>query len=318
MSQFINMLKSILEGQIESNRSVLTFYGPHYPALFFSQFFAHAKKRGVHVTLLQLEDVELPTLFATLGMSFLGQKSMFWLSALQECDAAKKKQLLAYFASYKGPHTLLVWSDQALDKQSFEVPALVDQKLFQELWQLLYPEDVLSESFVQSCFKKGEKYQWDAACMLMHYMLVQDEKVAFEQSWIDKIIVPERSLFVLAQHFFARDFATFVQQWKEVEADFPPEFWTVFWSEQLWQASLFVTQALQVGPLAARKGINRLPFAFMQKDWKRYTARELCAAHNFLYGVDYGMKNGHATHGLELFLLKFVQGDFQARQVARK
>ena len=322
--QFIKILKSFLHGEIDSNQSLFCFYGPHYPGLFFSQFFSHAKKKGLQFTTLHLEDVELADFFAAMQMSFLGQKTVFWCPGLVDCAAAKKKELTKYLVSYAGPHRLIVWSDQSIGKNGIELPPKVDQKLFKELWQLLYPETELAASMLSHCCGKESVLDWDASCMLMQYMQVvaSDDSSSSDVTQDlrkigEKIIAPEKSLFTLSQHFFAKNQDTFLAAWRAVEPDFPPEFWTVFWSEQLWQASLFVDQALQVGPQAARKGINRLPFSFMQKDWRGYSAWELCAAHNFLYGVDYGMKNGHAAHGLELFLMKFLQSDFQGKLGSR-
>lgn len=317
MKLLITILKSLIHGEIDSHQSLLCFYGPHFPGLFFSQFFVNAKKNGLQLTIFNLEDVELAHFFAATQMSFLGQTSVFWCTGLIDCAVAKKKELQSYLVNYVGPHKLIIWSDQVLHERAIEIPAKVDQKMFKELWYLLYPGIAFPE-LVLSVFGKNIGLDWDAACMLMQYVRVcaGDELALKRFNEIGrKIILPEKSLFTLSQYFFSKNQAMFLAAWRAVESDFPHEFWTVFWSEQLWQASLFVTQAVQVGPQAARKGINRLPFSFMQQDWRGYTVRELCVAHNFLYRVDFGMKNGYYEHGLELFLFKFLQGDFQGRRV---
>jgi hypothetical protein len=312
MQPCIAKLKYILSGEVDNSQSLLCFYGPQYPGLFFSQFFIRARNNGLRLTTLPVEEIEFSVFSAATQMSFLGQTSLFWCPGLVDCTAAKKKELIAYLEKYVGPNRILVWSDSTLGKSSVEFPAHVDQKLFKELWQLLYPDTLLLEESFTNFFRNKMTLSWDAACMIIHYMQVFDNQDAMSANFLKKIIEPERSLFTLSQYFFAKQ-SEFLELWQAIETAFPPEFWIAFWSEQLWQAALFVDQVLQVGPQAARKGINRLPFSFMQKDWKGYTVRELCAAHNFLYSVDYGIKNGHATNGLELFLFKFIQGDFSRK-----
>jgi hypothetical protein len=183
--------------------------------------------------------------------------------------------------------------------------------------QFFYSDALVPEKTVKKVYKEQQKIPLDTACMMMEYMSVfylqDDASSAHELLFsrlLEKISKPEQSLFVVSQYFFAKESVNFFAAWHAVATDFPVEFWTTYWSEQLWQASLFVAQVKELGPLGARKGINRLQFSFMQRDWKKYTARELCAAHNFLYSVDYGLKNGYATHGLELFFEHFLQGTF--------
>ena len=160
-------------------------------------------------------------------------------------------------------------------------------------------------------FGTSAKMTLDQACMLMQYISVMGD-VSYEsvRGLLQRVVVPDHSLFVLSQHFFAKDQEAFFKLWKQVEPEFPIEFWIPYWSEQLWQASLFVMQVQELGPIGAKKGVTRLPFSFLQRDWKKYGVRELCAAHTFLYGVDFGLKNGYAEHGLELFLAQFLQGGF--------
>ena len=215
-----------------------------------------------------------------------------------------------------------MYNDQPLDKNSekqsvVELPSHIDQTVFRQFYSFFYPHETISEKVWKKLGVLQPKIPLEIACNLMNYMVIAHD--AFEHNiqlhndflqFIEKIMGPEGSLFVLSQHFFAKERALFFEMWRAIEQNFPPEFWVAHWSEQLWQASLFIIQAKDQGPLAARKGINRLPFSFMQRDWKRYTPRELCAAHNFLYSVDYGLKNGYASHGIELFLEHFLQGTF--------
>lgn len=323
MNFITNALKKNLNYQQASGESwsVFSFYGTMFSSLFFKYCIEYFKRNGLPIVFIDLEHRDKTEIIAEWSMSFLGQHKIYWCGDISTLDAAKKKYYLAFLKTYTGPHKIILFNDQAIDKasdatNSLEVPSHVDQILFKELFALFYNEEVLSEKIIKKIFALQQKITLDVACNSMAYLSLFDVQKTDTKSdlyfsrLIEKIVEPEQSLFVMSQHFFAQESSLFFKAWRAVEHDFPPEFWIAFWSEQLWQASLFVVQAKEAGHLGARKGINRLPFSFMQRDWKKYTPRELCAAHNFLYSVDYGLKNGHATHGLELFFEHFLQGTF--------
>jgi hypothetical protein len=323
--------KIIKREQAGENWSVFCFYGARNAPLFFAHVVEHLKQLALPVVVLDLASVETTQVVADLSMSFLGQHKIYWCGDIAQLDAATKKFYMQFFQEYRGPHSILFFSDVSpfspikktdnpeKDRKdelvqanvSCELPVLVDQQIFFEIFGFLYPQESLDKELVKTFFYNQPKIGLDQACIVMHYLSVMGN-VSHEAilGLLQRVVVPERSLFVLSQQFFAKDQEAFFRLWKEVEGDFPLEFWLPYWSEQLWQASLFIAQAQELGPVGAKKGITRLPFSFMQKDWKKYGPRELCAAHTFLYGIDFGLKNGYAEHGLELFLAQFLQGKF--------
>lgn len=310
--QLITTLKNcIATQQTSANWSVFCLRAKEYPGLFCAQVIEHFKKAGAAIMVMDLALGDPAEVAAELSISFLGQRKIYWFGDVASLDAAKKKFYLSFLEKYTGPHSIIFCSDQSFEVDSFvELPTTLDQTQFCELFSFFYEREA-NKLFLESLFSVQVKLPLDVACMVMQYLVVVDPAMAKEEvvHFFKRIITTERSRFTLSQYFFSKE-REFFKMWRDIEPDFPPEFWVIFWSEQIWQASLFVTQAKDVGPLAARKGINRLPFSFMQRDWKRYQERELCAAHSFLYAVDYGMKNGYAKDGLELFLFKFVHGDF--------
>lgn len=309
--------KIIKREQAGENWSVFCFHAPVYAPLFFAQVLEHLKKHTIPLVVVDLDSLEPTQVMAQLSMSFLGQNKVYWCGDISALEAPQKKFFLSFFKDYRGPHQVMFFNDTALGASddaahvSLEVPVQVDQKSFSELFSFLYPDAAVDHDFVKQMFAIHAKMALDQACMLMQYMSVMGS-MPYDavKDLLQRVVVPERSLFVLSQHFFAKDQQAFFRLWKEVEPDFPPEFWIPFWSEQLWQASLFIMQVQDLGPSGAKKGVTRLPFSFLQRDWKKYGVRELCAAHTFLYGVDFGLKNGYAEHGLELFLAQFLQGNF--------
>ena len=60
----------------------------------------------------------------------------------------------------------------------------------------------------------------------------------------------------------------------------------------------------------AKKMSFKLPFSFIQSDWKRANLQELKQAHQFLCTVDYNLKTGGGDYGLELMYEKFFLGQF--------
>lgn len=311
--------------QTSENWSVFSLYGAAFPTLFFAHYNEYLKKKGVPLVFIDLEERDKADVLAEWSMSFLGQTKVYWCGDIGGLDAATKKFITSSLKSYSGPHTIILYNEQPIaDKQhehvcAIEIPSHVDEASFCELFQLFFPEEKTPHALIKKLFSAQPKMRLDAACSIMGYVLsfdgshVNESEKSVEKEFLqllEKSIEPEQSLFVLGQHFFAKERDAFLKIWSAVEADFPSEFWIAYWSEQLWQASLFLAQVQELGPLGARKGVNRLPFSFMQRDWKKCTARELCAAHNFLYSVDYGLKNGYANHGIELFLEHFLQGTF--------
>src|SRR5205807_225901 len=114
------------------------------------------------------------------------------------------------------------------------------------------------------------------------------------------------------QYFFSKQKSNFFSLWGELRLQYPDEFWVVFWSEQLWQAIVFCEEASRNGAARAKSLVNRLPFSFMQKDWQSYKNDELISAHDFLYSIDYSLKNSAGTFGIDLFVHKFIHKDFDA------
>ena len=132
----------------------------------------------------------------------------------------------------------------------------------------------------------------------------------FFADWLDKLIIPQKSFFTLSQYLFARRPQLFFEQWNACKGEYPPEFWIAYWSEQIWQAMLYVQRARTQGVMEAKKGTYKLPFSFLNKDWSHYTPATLAAAHEALYCFDYNLKNGGTGNGLELWYHKFIKSSF--------
>lgn len=260
---------------------------------------------------------EASQLLAQLRVSFLGYARFCWLGSLGDYDASVRDALKELLPMYIGPHVIgvLVTADEAkriskggtADLLEIEVPEAVDDETFVLLAQLLGFAGVeLKKLF---CAVRGGGIN-QLATVLSYAFLAGGKVEQLYATWLPRIVESEQSLFELSKIFFSRDKHAFLKLWKQVGVQYPHEFWVVFWAEQFWQAWLVVRSMKLQGVFPERKLINRLPFSFTQRDWKKYQERELVAAHNALYQVDYALKNGGSAGALEVVLLRFLMGGF--------
>ncbi len=293
--------------------AVIAFESAAYPSYFFSQLLTILKAKTACVS-LDSETHKLADIKAQLETSFLGNRMVYWVKNTHALDAATKKSWLSYTKTYHGPHCMLYFRQDAGTNKAenermlaVELPEFIDANLYCLLYGHFYPAAQIDTAFVAKLFGHSQKISLDQACMLMGYQTVVGRKSdSFFSQWLSKLVVPEKSLFTLSQYLFAQQPKLFLQQWKALKNDFPDEFWVAYWSEQIWQATLFVSRARSQGFDAAKKGAFRLPFSFINKDWRKYSPESLTQEHQYLTKLDYNLKNSAGTHGLELWYHKFL------------
>ena len=300
------------------------FVGEAYPWLFCSQIIPiFVKNAGLlRATVIDAGSVELSEIERRLGMSFLGAQEFFWLGDLSKLSVAVQKPLLAFLADYEGPHQVGFFiNEKNLSKQqkSGQEVILCDELLsaldMNVLWQVVFSENSLGtkEACIEPSLHHSDKgVLLEYAMLKLFYVYAGGAVVGGKayDAWRHHLIAADHSLFKMAQYFFAKDKASFLPLWHAVREEYPSEFWVAYWSEQLWQAHAFVTRAMK-GDLVPDKKGNRLPFSFMQRDWRRYKPHEFTVAHSMLYGVDCALKNGSGEAGIDLFVLRFITGSFE-------
>ncbi|MBA3954019.1 hypothetical protein H0X48_01750 [Candidatus Dependentiae bacterium] len=266
---------------------------------------------------LDLDTVPLEQAQAQLQMSFLGTKHFYVLKNIQALEIATKKKWLSFIKNYKGPHTIALFDATAdfvasSDCLVIDIPEKVTLEEYRRLVAVLYPKDHVASiaETVVKLFEKQTTIVVDTACILIAYQnMLGTSADQFLQQIITKVIPADKSFFTLSGLLFARqrkDFFSSLVNFK----DYPDEFWTVFWSDQLWQATLFVAKAQETSVQEAKQLGFKLPFSFINKDWRLYTPELLAQAHQFLYSLDYRLKNGGGDYGLELWYHKFFLGKF--------
>lgn len=281
--------------------------------LFMSGLFARLK--DVMQQQVVVCDVHTQTnteIQAQLATSFLGESFIYGVMANTE-PLKSFAAVQAYLETYEGCHLVIFCTqrEHALRERDGVVHVTLEDTIDYATYRLLYKffkqEDLTDTRFAQELFRRSPTVPLDSACLLMHYQLFVGKNFQqFFTHWFDRIIEPKHSLFSLSQYLFAKDNQRFYRAWSTVAEEYPPEFWIAFWSEQIWQALLFITIAKRDGALVAKKSVSRLPFSFMQKDWQKYSVETLTHAHDLLYQIDFANKNGAITEGLDLWYAKFL------------
>ena len=291
---------------------VFCFVGKKYPALFFQQLLKLYKNNNQVIQFLDTHQLmEDASVRSMLEMSFLGTQMLYVLQDFAALDPKKQNALLQYFAVYKGPHTLQFFSEQpiVLKIPTVVLPHDVDQQLFITLFTMFFPEhqQKAKSSIIQTFFKKYTFCSLENACLLMNYVLVLGARSeqAVEELF-EHLFVPEKSLFVLSTYFFACQEKEFFAWWQLIKDDYPDVFWTTFWSEQLFRAYAYKELMQQKDMFQAKKCAFRLPFSFVQREWKQVTFAQLKKAHDTITTIDWNIKNGVSPH-FEHFFLSFFK-----------
>lgn len=287
--------------------------------LFTSYLFKRiAQLFNMQLVTIDAAEREEKDIRAALAVSFLGNAYCYLLKNIQEIAAAQFKALIGYLEQYKGPHKVIVFCSPDVKVSGkkgalvIEAEDAVDAKLYTKLYEYIHGEILsLDDPFVKNLFSTCKSCTLDETYMMITYQKVVGRRSEqFFDQWLGRIIVPDLSLFTLSQYFFAKDQKHFSALWQKIHDQFPDEFWTAYWSDQLWNASLYVQKMSNHESIGNPKAY-RLPFSFMQRDYKRYTLKELAQAHVFLYSIDYNLKNGSGYQAIDLFCARFITGEFK-------
>lgn len=261
------------------------------------------------------EGVDLLSLQASLSTTFLGATEIVWFGDVSVLDGATRTWALDFLSQYNGPHTIMcAVKPQDLPKETkadvIECSEMFQKADIEELFQYLWARP--AEPFLNSIGLSFKTLSLDSLVLLgMYTTLLGAHTEEFMRTWFEKIVLPEESLFSLAQFFFARKKDHFFRAWLAVKDDHVVPFWTTFWSEQVWRAYHVITFRKQGDFVRAKQMSVRLPFSFLQRDWQTVSCKELNNAHDFLYGVDCRIKSGGSDNGLELFFDAFMSKEFQ-------
>lgn len=314
--------------QMLENHGLTCFAIPEkgvYPLVFASACIKRFKSDAYHIESLDVSVRTYHDSISQLQTSFLGMSLWYWIKGIDDIDLKYRTLLFDFLVDYQGPHRLIIFLDEKnsirLKKNArlVYVPAKVDVSLLTGMMNFFQKKSSASliKLVTQIC-NSADTIDIEQGCMIINYVHVigrWDEAAA--QSF-ERIIGSQQSLFSLSQHFFAKDSSAFYALWSRFESQYPMTFWTIFWSEQLWRAHYACYFLKQSNASLAKAVGYRLPFTFMQRDWKKTSLHELKNAHAFMYELDVASKNNSEVQvGIDLFYSKFFLNIFNAHDSAK-
>ncbi|MFA5998548.1 MAG: hypothetical protein WC747_00810 [Candidatus Babeliales bacterium] len=303
------------------NHSVILFTGKSYSPLFFDRALVFLQKKlGQPLKKINL-DQEFTAIQIALHTSFLGQTQIYCFGDLSLLSSKKKKtDWIKFIQSYQGPHTIIGFlcdednlplssSQSSLLQVSIAESYNSDQiKKLSFLYDSLKPE--VAAHFFAKLYRINSQYSLDQICLLQDYSgLLGKSMDLFFDDWVEKLVVSDISLFYLSQLFFEKKAEEFFVKWSDVRPYYSDQFWTTFFSEQLFKAYFYVQWQGRV-PVDQKQITFGLPFSFLKQDWKLYTLFELQASHQKMYEIDLALKSGGSSYRLDAFFALFFSGDF--------
>ncbi len=291
----------------------ICFHSNVYPLLFISKLCVLIKTRyAQQVKILDLQEISFEQVKRELSTSFLGSHTVYWVKNISE-----QQEWLTYVSVYDGPHSIIFFinAEKAVMVPSLTVLSLPTGVNSTQVYQIVqfFQDKKINTVFYDRICARYPTLSLDTVCLLMQYQpLIGKNFSLFMEQWLTALIEEKKSLFLLSQYFFAKQSALFFLLLKQMYTEYPAEFWIGYWSDQLWQASHFIWYAQQGNSIEGKKNVSRLPFSFIQKDWRAYTMHELAHAHQYLYELDYALKNGTSYAFFDLFYAKFIYGHFSS------
>lgn len=300
------LLKEFLRDRINvpcMQQAVYNFIGKNSNPTLIAYLLQGLKKKHDIIN-FSFEEKEWKDFESTAYTTFLGNVSLVWLGNCSQYDKNLQKKINLFLNNYKGPHTIIaVWQEKEYEGNNDTVIKYEEHFDFETV-QLFY-EYALDKKIALEY--KGIAYYTPEQIFIFYlYTLVFNEPhLLIKHKWDQKLFMYEGSLFELSKLFFAKKKDGFFTLLKDLERSYAPVFWTVFWSEQLWNAFLVVYFRKKKEFNTAKQFHGRLPFSFLQYDWQNYSIEELYNAHNFITHLDRTLKLSASPDALELFYYTF-------------
>jgi hypothetical protein len=252
------------------------------------------------------------TLQSALSTSFLGISQTYYVRGIADLDKKIKQQIMSYLAAYYGPHRVFFFSVDRLTPSThnvvIDIPDLFSLAQYKTFAQCMLGTSSVAQP-LQGLFERSRSgLSTKAVIQSIRYEQIARGPFELDQWELSYLIEPQTSLFTLSQYCFARDSTAFFRLWKTMQHQYNEIFWITYWSEQMWRAYWFSWYVSRNEHAAAKKIGYRLPFSFMQKDYKYVSREDIAAAHQALYELDYRMKHGARLVQCEHLLSEFMVG----------
>ena len=283
---------------------------PSYPFSFFSLLLPFFNQKQTFLNPIKHvpnQMYETTKISALLTQSILGMHYTYWLGDVSHLAKEKKNNPFNLITSYTGPHAIIYFLTNSVKiKSDAIIIDLEDRITISSFKQLLNIFEInIHEkklTLLEHLFQKVRSIPLDAACACIQYIdLIHTKMFPSFLNYFIKTLEIQPSLLQLAENFFSKNTKTFFSQWFKIKDEYPNMFWLAFWSEQVWKA-FFVTNFLRTNDFAKAKKMSfRLPFTFLQRDWKKYYPSYFQHLYQQLYTIDYATKNGSLFCSFDLF-----------------
>lgn len=308
---------SLISSGVRPESSVFCFVAKkEYPIQFFAQvreritFLQKTPFYSIDIEALTFGDIE-----RALTTSLLGMHAWYWLCDISELDIKKKEKLFLLLQSYRGPHIILFFIQR--ERIPEEIPSSIvcveipDQLSKLDSYEIAKWLDFTSAplQLVDLLYQHAAVQSLDTLCMGLWYLaLAGTVRANFIREQLDLVLEPQVALFGLTTDFFSKKPSAFFSSWRRIKDQYSLPFWTTFWVEQIWRA-YFYAQYMRIGDRIEAKKISfRLPFSYINTDWKRYKADYLKQACTRLYEIELKTKFSGDGSELDLFFSQFLQG----------
>ncbi len=302
--RFVEFLKKSREDLQQA--SVIVLVAPEYPLLCVQRIVHFlAQKLARPVRFLDLSVFSFDQICAQCTMSFLGKEFVFCLGDVDVLRGAERAKLLDYIVSYNGPHTVIFFSTQAVDGVfTLNVPLQIQERDMRDLHVLCGEDHVARASML--CRPIGTCSLEQAIRLIDYGSVLGSQRTAFLTYWLPHLVRSETSLFQLSGALFAGDVHAFGQQWHALTEVYDFPFWLVYFSEQFFRAYFFIKYKRAGAHELAKKISYRLPFSFIQRDYKCYEPPIFLRAHKELRALDAHLKTGGDPLALERVFALFT------------
>jgi hypothetical protein len=243
-------------------------------------------------------------------------EQLFWLTQAHiDLTARETEQLYNIFKRATAQNRYFVYSP-TLDEKKIISPASVlaiilperctqaDASAVQQLLGIVLPP--AKEAVVHEIMRQHERLTIDDVAMLIRYVsLTGVRDLPNARARLSELYQSDSSLFDLSSLFFAGKKKEFFSVWDQLYGNYPPVFWVSFWSDLVWRAYHFIMYQQNSKSAEAKKIGSRLPFNFVQQQWKTTNPERLLQAFHFLYEVDLRLKKSSEFCGLDLFFTRY-------------
>lgn len=293
---------------------VTWWYIESYPILFFSYLRNFFQASHIQVTILS-PDISVSTCMQHLSTTFLGQVGVY-IVRFDLFSTADKKKLESFFSHYSGPHIVMVVCEKKYTISYDNTSVAIDTtgKINLAVIESLIKISALpiqNTAFIMHVINNQDIYLDQVIHLMQYYVLLGRNYEQFNREWLNKIMIEDQSLFVLSQYFFEKKMELFFMHWTKIKSKYTLPFWTMYWSENIYRASMFQQLMSANNRKDAKHFAYRLPFSYTKSGWKRIAQQELYRAHHALIAIDRYVKLGIHELIFDQFYLTFLLNQYR-------